>query len=192
MRLILQRVAKASVIVDGATVASIDRGLLCLLGFSSADTGAAAQEHLAWLASKVLAARLWPSLDGKPWAASCKSLGLPILLVSQFTLHGSLKKPKPDFHRSLTTEAARALWGDAIRVFEAAHGKGRVQVGVFGAMMEVALVNDGPVTLTLDSFNRGDALYEDALLQGKGEDGQGDGGGSSSGGAGAGGGSGEG
>ena len=165
MRLILQRVTRASVVVDGATVASIDRGLLCLLGFSDKDAGSGAEEALAWLTSKVLAARLWP-VEGKPWVGSCRSLGLPILLVSQFTLHGTLRKPKPDFHRSLGTEAARALWGDAVRAFGRAHGEERVQTGVFGAMMEVSLVNDGPVTMALDTFNRGEALYDDAGASG--------------------------
>jgi D-tyrosyl-tRNA(Tyr) deacylase len=88
--------------------------------------------------------------------------------VSQFTLHGSLTKPKPSFHRSLGTAAATALWGDAVRVFSAAHGAARIQTGTFGAMMQVELINDGPVTLALDTANREDAMWEKAAGGGGG------------------------
>lgn len=168
MRVLLQRVSRASVTVDGSVVGQIERGLLCLLGFCVEDSDAARNdEALRWISSKVLGARLWP-VDGKPWVGSCKSLGLPVLLVSQFTLHGSLTKPKPSFHRSLGTAAATALWADAVRVFSAAHGAERVQTGVFGAMMQVELCNDGPVTLALDTANRDDRLWEGLQAQGGG------------------------
>ena len=151
MRIVLQRVARASVTVDGTVVGQIEsRGLLCLLGFCVEDSDPQRNaEALSWLVNKVLNARLWPA-DGKQWAGSCKSLGYPVLLVSQFTLHGSLTKPKPSFHRSLGTAAATALWADAVRAFTAAHGAERIQTGVFGAMMQVDLCNDGPVTLCVD------------------------------------------
>jgi D-tyrosyl-tRNA(Tyr) deacylase len=168
MRVVLQRVTRACVTVDGAVVGSIDRGVLCLLGFCTEDTDPSKnEENLAWLCNKVLSARLW-AVDGKQWAGSCKSLGLPVLLVSQFTLHGSLTKPKPSFHRSLGTAAATALWGDAVRVFSAAHGAARIQTGTFGAMMQVELINDGPVTLALDTANREDAMWEKAAGGGGG------------------------
>jgi D-tyrosyl-tRNA(Tyr) deacylase len=160
MRIVLQRVARASVTVDGSIVGQIDRGLLCLLGFCVEDSDPQRNaEALSWLVNKVLNARLWPA-DGKQWAGSCKSLGYPVLLVSQFTLHGSLTKPKPSFHRSLGTAAATALWADAVRAFTAAHGAERIQTGVFGAMMQVDLCNDGPVTLCVDTANRDDQLWE--------------------------------
>ena len=160
MRIVLQRVARASVTVDGTVVGQIDRGLLCLLGFCVEDSDPQRNaEALSWLVNKVLNARLWPA-DGKQWAGSCKSLGYPVLLVSQFTLHGSLTKPKPSFHRSLGTAAATALWADAVRAFTAAHGAERIQTGVFGAMMQVDLCNDGPVTLCVDTANRDDQLWE--------------------------------
>ena len=162
MRIVLQRVKSASVSIDGAAVASIDRGLLLLLGFSAFDAPAAAPEALGWLARKVLAARVFPAADGsRQWAASAKSLGLPVLLVSQFTLHGNLRKPKPDFHRAAGTEGARALWEAAVGVFTRLHAGGRVAVGVFGADMDVRLCNWGPVTLTLDSANKKEAYWEE-------------------------------
>jgi D-tyrosyl-tRNA(Tyr) deacylase len=162
MRVVLQRVKSASVTVAGAEVAAIDTGLLVLLGFSQWDVpGELAAEHTEWLARKVLGARLFPSPEGRQWAASAASARLPLLLVSQFTLHGSLRKPKPDFHRAAGTEGARALWHAAVACFERCHSGGRVATGVFGADMEVRLCNWGPVTLTLDSANRKEACWEE-------------------------------
>ena len=160
MRVVLQRVKSASVCVGGAVVGSIDKGVVCLLGICEKDVSDPAS-HIAWLAKKVLTARLFPNEEGKQWSASLKSLELPILLISQFTLHGNLRKVKPDFHRSAKTEDARRIWGEILEHFRREHGEGRVQMGEFGADMDVSLVNWGPVTLTLDSGNRGEVYYEE-------------------------------
>ena len=179
MRIVLQRVKSASVLVDGAVVGAIDTGLVLLLGFSVFDCAGGSGEALQHLARKVLAARVFPK-DGKQWAGSAASLGLPILLVSQFTLHGNLRKPKPDFHKSAGTEAARQLWEEAVATFKAQHGEERVQTGIFAADMEVRLANWGPVTLTYDTANRKESYWEE--LAGTSDGATGSAGGGSSGG----------
>ncbi len=95
----------------------------------------------------------------KYWAGSVKSLDLELLLVSQFTLHARCTKPKPDFSRAMGTSDARAMFDLFVERCRAEHKPERVQTGVFGAMMSVALVNEGPVTLWLDSHNRQDELW---------------------------------
>ena len=160
MRVILQRVKSASVSVGGAVVGSIDKGVVCLLGICEKDVAESAS-HIIWLTKKILTARLFANEEGKQWSASLKSLDLPILLISQFTLHGNLRKVKPDFHRSAKTEDARRIWGEVLEYFKREHGEGRVQTGEFGADMDVSLVNWGPVTLSLDSGNRGEVYYEE-------------------------------
>jgi D-tyrosyl-tRNA(Tyr) deacylase len=168
MRAVLQRVACAEVTVSGRSVGKIGRGLMALIGIGRDDTPADA----AWLVNKLLAARLFEA-GGKQWAGSVRSLGLEVLLVSQFTLHGNVsRKPKPDFHRAMGGEDARAAFDAFVAAMRAAHGAERVATGEFGAMMEVSLVNSGPVTLLIDSKNR----------DGEGE---GDGGAGGSGGSGA-------
>jgi D-aminoacyl-tRNA deacylase len=157
MRAVLQRVTSASVTVDGAPVGSIGRGLLVLLGVCAAD----GPDDIAYVVNRVLAARLWEDpADGRPWTGSAASLGLPLLVVSQFTLYASTRKPKPDFHRAAPAAAARGLYDDAVAEFRARHpgGPGSVATGVFQAMMAVSLVNDGPVTVIVDSLNRDDEL----------------------------------
>lgn len=168
MRLIIQRVRSASVVVDGATVAEIGPGLLCLLGFHRQDTVEGSTADIQWLAKKVLACRLFPGADGKPWGSSAASEKHHILLVSQFTLHGNLRKPKPDYSHSAKTDAARALWDAAVSEFRGLHGEDRVHTGVFGAEMLVNLSNWGPVTFSLDTANKKEAYAED----GGGEGGQ--------------------
>jgi D-tyrosyl-tRNA(Tyr) deacylase len=150
MRAIIQRVTRASVTVDGATVGDIARGLVVLVGVSPRDT----PEDGAWIVAKLLAARLFPSPSGRQWGSSVVSLGLPLLVVSQFTLHGTLKKPQPDFHRSAPAAVARELFDGVVAALRAQHGAERVATGAFGEMMALELVNDGPVTLSLDSKNR--------------------------------------
>lgn len=147
MRLVLQRVTRASVTVDGAVVGSIGQGLLCLVGISADDTvGAAA---IDWAKRKILGIRLWED-DGKAWAKSVTALGLEVLLVSQFTLYCVLKGHKPDFHNAMPPEPAKELWGKFVNAMSAAH-PGKVQQGQFGAKMDVELINDGPVTIELES-----------------------------------------
>ena len=161
MRVVLQRVKHACVTVAGAQVGKIDTGIFCLLGICESDV-ANPLTHISWLVKKVTTARLFPNAEGKQWGGSIKALNLPILLVSQFTLHGNLRKPKPDFHHSAKTEDARRIWELAVSAFKEELGEENVQTGAFGEDMDVALVNWGPVTLTLDSANRNEVYAEES------------------------------
>ena len=146
MRLVLQRVTEASVTVDGAVVGSIGAGLMVLCGISEEDDEAAAE----WACRKLLGIRLWEA-NGKPWAASVTQAKLGVLLVSQFTLHAQLKGNKPDFHRAMKPELSKPFWERFVQRVTQAHKNLPVQTGVFGAKMDVSLINDGPVTIELDS-----------------------------------------
>ena len=146
MRLVLQRVRSAAVEVDGECVGAIGPGLLVLVGLATED-GAAERE---WALRKILGIRLFADDAGKLWARGVQAAGLEVLLVSQFTLHAVLKGHKPDFHRAMGPELARAEWDALTKAAAAAH-RGKIQTGIFSAMMQVCLQNDGPVTIELDS-----------------------------------------
>lgn len=146
MRAVVQRVSSAYVKIDGQPVAAIERGLLILLGVERGDTAEAG----AWLARKLAAARLFADDSGK-LNHDLRQIGGRALVVSQFTLFGTLDKgTRPDFHRAAPPAEARALYEAFLGQLEAELGE-RVERGEFGADMQVALVNDGPVTLVLDS-----------------------------------------
>ncbi|HEV8663793.1 MAG TPA: D-aminoacyl-tRNA deacylase [Candidatus Methylomirabilis sp.] len=148
MRAVIQRVREASVRVDGQEVAAIGPGLLILLGAGRADTMEAAR----WLAGKVAELRIFEDAQGK-MNRSLHEVGGAALVVSQFTLYGDARKGRrPSFTGAAPPEAAVPL----LRVFVAElRERGLpVQEGVFGAKMQVHLVNDGPVTLLLDTANR--------------------------------------
>jgi D-aminoacyl-tRNA deacylase len=151
MRLVIQRVSKASVSVDDETTGSIEHGLLVLCGIHEDDDEAAAE----WAAKKLLNIRLWEEPDksgggGKPWTRSALQNNFGVLLVSQFTLFATLKGNKPDFHRAMGPQQARLFWERFVARVQAMH-TGSVQQGRFGAKMDVQLCNDGPVTILLDS-----------------------------------------
>lgn len=146
MRLVLQRVASASVTIDGRVAGQIGRGLLILQGIEAADTAADGE----WLAQKVVKLRIFPDAAGH-MNQSVADLGGDILLVSQFTLFASTQKgSRPSFNAAAKPDHARPLYELFIAQLGAALGR-PVQTGEFGAMMQVALVNDGPVTILLDS-----------------------------------------
>ena len=149
MRVLLQRVCSAEVRVGGRVVGAIGRGLLALVGVGEGDTTADAE----FVARRLLALRVFEDAGGRAWAASVASLGLSVLLVSQFTLHASSRKTKPSFQRALSGEKARPLFDHVVRLCRAEPGLAAVETGAFGEHMEVALVNSGPVTLWLDSKN---------------------------------------
>lgn len=153
MRVLLQRVKRAAVIVEGVRVGEIGRGLLAFIGIDAEDTPADEE----FVLKRVLACRLFESPDGRAWVASAASLGLPILLVSQFTLGANCRKPKPDFHRAMPADLARSVFERLVESFRAAHPAGRdaIATGQFQAMMDVELINDGPVTVLIDSRDRG-------------------------------------
>ena len=146
MRAVVQRVSKAAVTVDGRTTGSIERGLLVLVGIAGDDT----DEDIAWLAGKVAGQKLFPDESGR-MNLSVTETGGGVLVVSQFTLLASTRKgTKPSWHRAAAPEAAVPLYEKFVAAMEVALGRA-VATGEFGAMMEVELVNDGPVTLVLDS-----------------------------------------
>lgn len=145
MRVVLQRVKEASVSVDGEVLASIDTGLLVLVGVEDGDTEADAD----YIASKVSWLRIFSDSEGK-MSLSCSEIGGAVLVISQFTLHGDARKGRrPSFIKAAQPETARPLMELLIEKIE---GTGlTVGTGRFGADMQVALVNDGPVTILLDS-----------------------------------------
>lgn len=146
MRVVIQRVAEASVAVDGQKVAKIGAGLLVLAGFEDCDSEA----DLDWMAGKIVRLRVFPDADSV-MNRSVQELGGEILAVSQFTLYASVKKGnRPSWSRAARGEVSRPLFERFVARLSAELGR-EVQTGVFGADMRVALVNDGPVTLSLDS-----------------------------------------
>lgn len=143
MRIVAQRVLEASVTVEGQVVGKIGKGLLVLVGFTKGDD----KETLENMVSKTINMRLWES-EGKAWAASVKDIGGEILVVSQFTLYGTLKKGnKPDFHAALTANDAKTMYEQYVTMLRDKMGKEKVQTGQFQAKMVVSSANDGPVTL---------------------------------------------
>lgn len=146
MRAVLQRVRSASVTVDGAVVGSVDRGLLILLGVAPSD----GEAQVSWMAEKIATLRIFPDDEGK-MNRSLLDDGLSALVVSQFTLYGDAKKGRrPSFIGAARPELAEPLYEHVCDALTAA-GVLRVARGRFGADMQVALVNDGPVTLILDT-----------------------------------------
>jgi D-tyrosyl-tRNA(Tyr) deacylase len=145
MRAVVQRVRRAAVVIEGETIAAIEHGLLVLLGVTTADTRADVQ----WLAEKTANLRIFNDEDGK-MNLSVADVGGSLLVVSQFTLYGDCRKGRrPSFIAAAPPETAVPLYEafvDALRSLGLP-----VQTGRFGAMMQVELVNDGPVTLILDT-----------------------------------------
>jgi D-tyrosyl-tRNA(Tyr) deacylase len=149
MRIVVQRVTEASVVVDGLTTGRIGNGLLVLLGIEDADT----EEDIIWLSNKIVNMRIFNDADGV-MNRSVLETGGDILLVSQFTLHASTKKGnRPSYSRASKGEIAIPLYEAMIASLSADLGK-NIQTGVFGADMKVHLLNDGPVTIVMDSKNK--------------------------------------
>jgi D-tyrosyl-tRNA(Tyr) deacylase len=149
MRVVIQRVSEASVTVDGTVTGSVGKGLLVLLGIEDAD----AEEDIAWLSAKIVNLRIFDDAGGV-MNLSVKDIGGDLLLVSQFTLHASTKKGnRPSYIRASRPEFATPLYEKMIRQLEMDLGKS-VQTGIFGADMKLGLVNDGPVTILMDSKAR--------------------------------------
>jgi D-aminoacyl-tRNA deacylase len=149
MRAAIQRVSEAAVTVDGRTVASIGAGLLVLCGVSPSDSDAEA----AWLAHKIVALRIFDD-DAGVMNRSVHDIGGEVLAVSQFTLHASTRKgARPSYSGAAPPDIARPLFDRFVAALERELGRA-VPTGVFGAHMRVALINDGPVTLWIDSATR--------------------------------------
>ena len=144
MRIVLQRVSRARVTVNGRVTGEIGRGLLLLVGLTHDDT----EEKLAWMAEKVVGLRIFADDEGK-MNRSLEEADGAFLVVSQFTLYGDARKGKrPSFVDAARPEVAIPLYERFVALLRAT-GR-RVETGEFGAMMDVELVNDGPVTLVLE------------------------------------------
>ena len=149
MRLVIQRSLEASVRINQQVVGRIDRGLVILVGIEEADTA----EDADWLATKTAAMRLFSDAEGK-MNLNLTEAGGRVLAISQFTLFASTKKGnRPGFTRAARPEKAMPLYEHFLARLEAELGS-PVERGVFGADMQVALVNDGPVTILIDSHAR--------------------------------------
>lgn len=147
--MLIQRVTQAQVEVDGQVTDQIGNGLLILLGVEHDDT----TEDASWLAQKVVSMRIF-SDDADKMNRDIREVGGEILLVSQFTLHAATKKGnRPSFIRAARPEHAIPLYEATIQELGALLGK-RIATGQFGAMMQIHLVNDGPVTIWMDSKNK--------------------------------------
>jgi D-aminoacyl-tRNA deacylase len=145
VRVVLQRVSRGEVRIDGATVGAIGRGYVVLAGFTDDDADA----DLTWMADKIVGLRLFADQEGKMNLALDDVAG-SLLVVSQFTLYGDARKGRrPSFIGAAGPDRAIPLYERFLALLSE-RAPGRVQSGEFGAMMEVELVNDGPVTLVLE------------------------------------------
>ncbi|MFN0015695.1 MAG: D-aminoacyl-tRNA deacylase [Saprospiraceae bacterium] len=149
MRVVLQRVSSASVTIDGSEKSRISRGLLVLLGIEHDDN----QEDASWLCKKIVALRIF-SDDAGLMNRSVLEVGGELLVISQFTLHASTKKGnRPSFIRAARPEVAVPLYERFLEMLAQESGL-PIRTGTFGADMKVALINDGPVTIWMDSRAR--------------------------------------
>ena len=149
MRAVIQRVSKARVTIDGKIHSQIENGLLVLLGIEDADT----TEDIEWLSNKIVNLRIFDDAAGVMNESVLKKKG-EILLVSQFTLHASTKKGnRPSYIKASKPDIAVPLYEKMIQQLSADLRK-QIATGVFGADMKIELLNDGPVTIVIDSSNK--------------------------------------
>ena len=149
MKAVIQRVSSASVDIDKMSVAKIDVGLLVLVGIEDADQ----QEDIVWLASKIANLRIFAD-ENDIMNLSVKEINGDVIVVSQFTLHASTKKGnRPSYIKASKPDIAVPLYESFVKQMELELGK-KVQTGRFGADMKVSLVNDGPVTIIMDTKNK--------------------------------------
>ncbi|MEO8236749.1 MAG: D-aminoacyl-tRNA deacylase [Flavobacterium sp.] len=149
MKVVLQRVSQASVTVDSKIVADIQKGLLVLVGIEDADT----PEDIDWLVGKIIKMRIFGD-ENDVMNCSVQDVGGDIIVVSQFTLHASTKKGnRPSYIKASKPEFAIPMYESFVKTLEKDFGQ-KVQTGIFGADMKVSLLNDGPVTILIDSKNR--------------------------------------
>lgn len=149
MRVVIQRVSKATVKVEGKITGEIEKGLLVLVGIEDLDN----DEDIVWLSNKIVNLRIFGDENGV-MNKSVKDVDGGILLVSQFTLHASTKKGnRPSYLKASKSDFAIPMYEKMIRQLEQDLGK-KIQTGVFGADMQVQLVNEGPVTIVIDSKNK--------------------------------------
>ncbi|WP_264520513.1 D-aminoacyl-tRNA deacylase [Flavobacterium sp. N1994] len=149
MKAVIQRVSQASVTIEGLKVADIQKGVLVLIGVEDADS----KEDIDWLTAKIANLRIFGD-ENEVMNLSLKDVGGEMIIVSQFTLQASTKKGnRPSYLKAARPEVAIPLYESFIQQMETEIGK-KVQTGKFGADMKVALLNDGPVTIIMDTKNR--------------------------------------
>jgi len=149
MRVVIQRVSEANVKVDGNVTGAIQHGLLVLVGIEDADSN----EDIEWLSSKIVNLRIFNDEAGV-MNKSVLDIGGDILLISQFTLHAATKKGnRPSYIKASKPDIAIPMYEQMIAQLEKDSGK-KIQTGIFGADMKVSLLNDGPVTIIIDSKNK--------------------------------------
>ena len=149
MKIIIQRVSEASVTVDNKIVSQINNGLLVLLGIGNEDT----LDDIKWLVNKLSNIRIFAD-NNKVMNLSLKDIKGEVIVVSQFTLMASTKKGnRPSYIKAAKPEISIPLYEEFVSHLEAVLGK-KVGTGIFGADMQVSLINDGPVTISIDSKNR--------------------------------------
>lgn len=149
MKVVLQRVSSAFVTIENKIVADIQKGLLILIGIEAADL----QEDIDWLVGKITKIRVFED-ENQVMNLSVKDIDGDIITVSQFTLHAATKKGnRPSYIKAAKPDVAIPLYENFVKQLEKEMGK-KVQTGVFGADMKVSLLNDGPVTIIIDSKNR--------------------------------------
>lgn len=149
MRAVIQRVSEASVTIEGVKVASIGNGLLILVGIEDASN----QEDISWLTSKIANLRIFGDENGV-MNLSIKDVDGEMIVVSQFTLHAATKKGnRPSYIKASKPDVAIPMYESFVKQMEDELGK-KIQTGQFGADMKVALINDGPVTIMIDTKNK--------------------------------------
>lgn len=149
MRVVLQRVSSASVVVDDNKVADIQKGLLVFVGIEDADN----QEDIDWLVGKIIKIRIFND-ENDVMNCSVQDINGEIIVVSQFTLHAGTKKGnRPSYIKASKPDVAIPLYGNFVATLEKEFGN-KIQTGIFGADMKISLLNDGPVTIIIDSKNR--------------------------------------
>lgn len=149
MRAVIQRVSRASVTVDGNTISKIDNGLLILLGIENADT----KEDIEWLSKKIANLRIFNDENGV-MNKSLLQIDGEAIVVSQFTLHAATKKGnRPSYIKAAKPEVAIPIYEVFVEQLQKDLGK-KVGTGIFGADMKVDLLNDGPVTISIDTKNK--------------------------------------
>ena len=149
MKIVIQRVSEASVVINNTEVASIQKGLLILVGIVTEDC----QEDINWLCNKIINLRIFPDEEGV-MNISLKASEGDVILVSQFTLQASTKKGnRPSYIKAAKPDIAIPLYEAFVQTLQNTLGK-PIQIGEFGADMKVHLVNDGPVTIIIDSKNK--------------------------------------
>lgn len=149
MKSVIQRVSQASVTIDGKKVSEIQNGLLVLVGIEDSDS----QEDIQWLSAKIVNLRIFGD-ENDVMNLSVKDIDGGIIVVSQFTLHASTKKGnRPSYIKASKPDVAIPLYENFVKQIEIDLGK-KIQTGEFGADMKVALLNDGPVTIMIDTKNK--------------------------------------